>query len=297
MTGDRTSARIDKDFLGRAISGRCPVAGDDPQPWTYSGHLLWYVQLAHCAHPAVPDRWGYLAECFVEEKLPDDPIPRMEFGHPSPDGRKMLRDWMELVAERHGRGWSCLRLLVEWMVFALGMAPEPPPELDEADHERLYRGLDLGPWLLNPSDYLGEAMAERAGSGKWNPHGFFPTPHSVVECMVQMTMADAPEDARRLTVNDPCLGTGRMLLHASNYSLRLSGVDIDRMVLDAALVNFALYAPWAVAPIPWLDADGDGCDGKPQQLPAPADAQPQDVSATTETTATATGTRQMKLFG
>ena len=51
-------------------------------------------------------------------------------------------------------------------------------------------------------------------------------------------------------VMEPCLGTGRMLLHASNYSLRLHGMDIDQTVLTAALVNGALYAPWMVRPFP-----------------------------------------------
>jgi hypothetical protein len=41
-----------------------------------------------------------------------------------------------------------------------------------------------------------------------------------------------------------------MLLHASNYSLRLFGVDIDPLLVKTALVNGALYAPWMVRPFP-----------------------------------------------
>jgi hypothetical protein len=54
---------------------------------------------------------------------------------------------------------------------------------------------------------------------------------------------------------DPCLGTGRMLLHASNYSLRLYGQDINETCVKASLVNGYLYAPWMVKPFPFLDRD------------------------------------------
>jgi hypothetical protein len=79
---------------------------------------------------------------------------------------------------------------------------------------------------------------------------FFPR-HNVVEMMAQMNFANAdPLKARSLTVNDPCMGTGRMLLHCSNCSLRLSGMDIDPQVIRAAKVNGALYAPWLIRPFP-----------------------------------------------
>lgn len=41
-----------------------------------------------------------------------------------------------------------------------------------------------------------------------------------------------------------------MLLHASNYSLRLYGVDVDALMVKRAVVSSALYAPWMVRPFP-----------------------------------------------
>ena len=41
-----------------------------------------------------------------------------------------------------------------------------------------------------------------------------------------------------------------MLLHASNFSLRLYGQDIDPLVVAVCKVNGALYAPWIVWPLP-----------------------------------------------
>jgi len=55
-------------------------------------------------------------------------------------------------------------------------------------------------------------------------------------------------------VMDPCAGTGRMLLAASNHSYRLHGCDINPTVIKVTLVNGFLYAPWLVRPFPFLDA-------------------------------------------
>lgn len=41
-----------------------------------------------------------------------------------------------------------------------------------------------------------------------------------------------------------------MLLHASNYSMRLYGQDKDGLVVDIAKINMAIYAPWGVCPLP-----------------------------------------------
>ena len=108
------------------------------------------------------------------------------------------------------------------------------------------------PLLERPYDYLGEYVAAGKAGG-WNPTGFYPTPHNVVECMVRMTMHDAPaegRDPRRLSVCDPAVGSGRMLLHTSNFSLCLYGQDIDPLAVAMCKVNGALYAPWLSFPLP-----------------------------------------------
>ena len=64
-----------------------------------------------------------------------------------------------------------------------------------------------------------------------------------------------PLATRLLTVCDSCVGTERLLLHASNFSLRLCGVDLDAMLCLclATLVNGFVLAPWLVKPLPFLD--------------------------------------------
>jgi hypothetical protein len=88
--------------------------------------------------------------------------------------------------------------------------------------------------------------------------------------MTRMTFAGGQEPAAKTC--DPCLGTGRMLLHSSSYSMRLYGMDINPTVIKVSLVNGYLYAPWLVKPFPFLDAElvyGDKLitiDGQQQTL-------------------------------
>ena len=72
--------------------------------------------------------------------------------------------------------------------------------------------------------------------------------------MTQMVMEGKDEETRVQTVCDPAVGTGRFLLTASNYSLRLYGQDIDPTMCMATLVNGYLFAPWLVRPFPFLDS-------------------------------------------
>jgi hypothetical protein len=118
-------------------------------------------------------------------------------------------------------------------------------------NEMLYRQVNLQPPLEKPHDYLGAFVAEHQAKG-WNPTGFYPTPHQVVECMVRITMHDSRADGRdprTLSVCDPAVGSGRMLLHASNHSLCVFGQDIDALAIAMCKINGALYAPWLSFPL------------------------------------------------
>jgi hypothetical protein len=66
--------------------------------------------------------------------------------------------------------------------------------------------------------------------------------------MTQMQFSGSKEHRLKKSM-DPCVGTGRFLLHASNHTLNLSGTDIDSTLCKATLVNGFLYAPWMVRPI------------------------------------------------
>ena len=231
------------DFL--AQHGRMPRVGDDIPPWHYRGWLGFYVQEIQRMHPAVPDRWGYLYETIARGRFLDQPIPKVQFTARSAEPEKNIEDLVK-IASSDG-AWTAFSRLVDFMCYGLGVS-EAVPDLSDEVSEALYRKLDVGPWLLHPWDYLGEYLSITKAHG-FNPNAFYPTPHPVVEAMVSMAMADV-RDARNKSVCDPCMGTGRMLLHASNYSMFLFGQDIDEFVLKIAKINGALYAPWMICPPP-----------------------------------------------
>lgn len=58
-----------------------------------------------------------------------------------------------------------------------------------------------------------------------------------------------------MTVCDPALGSGRQLMHASNFSVRLYGMDIDALVVKICLINGAMFVPWMSFPFPqkWFE--------------------------------------------
>jgi len=212
--------------------------------------LLPYVIQLHGRYPAVGNRWDYHLRTLEAGKLLDEPIPQVHFGEANNKVFTLLHDWAKLIGYDCG-GWSDFRTLLDWLCWGLALCKEEP-RLSEEVNEKLYRGVDLTPLLEQPYDYLGQHVANSKARG-WNPTGFYPTPHPVVELMVQMTMHDSKQEGRdscTLSVCDPCVGSGRMLLHASNISLNLFGQDIDPLAVAMCKINGVLYAPWMAFPLP-----------------------------------------------
>lgn len=246
---------------------RLPRLGDSPSPWRYRGWLLPYVFLIHELCPAVANRWGYYFRTVEAGKLLDEAIPQIAFGAPDQRVFSLLHDWSRLIGGDCG-GWSDFHMLLEWLSWGLSLGCHEP-HLAEAVNEKLYRQVNIGPLLQAPHDYLGDHVALGRARG-WNPTGFYATPHPVVECMVRMTLdrgRAGKRDPRTLSVCDPCAGSGRMLLHASNYSLNLWGQDIDPLAISMCKINGALYAPWLSFPISSAILGTDAASLSPEAKP------------------------------
>jgi len=229
--------------------GRVPKLGDSTPPWRFRGWFLHYVQEIQRLIPDVADRWGYLAETVEAGRYLDAPIPRIKFCGEGDrilaEGDKNIQATINCFAQG---SWEGLHRFVEWLGFALGVSKDYPAGVPDSDAEKAYQTFDAGLWLLHPHDYLGRHIAMTRGNRGWNPNAFYPTPHCVVDTMVKMQFADETRDLRGLSVCDPCVGTGRMLLHASNYSMNLHGMDIDPLMVAITKINGAVYAPWLVCP-------------------------------------------------
>lgn len=120
-----------------------------------------------------------------------------------------------------------------------------------------YKTFNLGLFLKYPHDYLGDFAAEMVGNGKNNPTAYFPTPMNVCVMIAKMTMIDANKTS---SVCDPCVGSGRLLMVASNYSINIYGMDIDFRILQICKANMWMYVPWGVVK---FEIEGLESRGKP----------------------------------
>lgn len=231
--------------------GRLPRIGDDHDPWLFRGWLLPYLALCE-ADPRVSPRYDYVTRTIEAGGLLDEPIPQCRFvsehAVEAKEGMKMLEK-IVAIAEQRGRYSRGIETVLEWLGFATGVS-DKPSEIERDDQEQMYRTFDCGKWLVAPTDYIGEYMAA-TGVGK--AAAFFPTPMTICTMMAMMTHGDG--DHRTKTVMDCAVGTGRTLLAASNYSLRLFGQDINYLCVLACKINFAFFAPWHLIPTSLFPAE------------------------------------------
>jgi hypothetical protein len=262
--------------------GRLPFLGESPQPWEYRGWLLWHVQLADY-HPNAPGRWRYYMRTMEAGRLLAEPIPHIDFanygGALVDKGRAELARYVDRIFHEVG-SWSAFPLFLDWMQWGLATSNEPP-RMSAALNEWLYRNVNLEHWLVEPFDYFGHHYQE--GKGRWNPTAFYLTPHNVCEMMARMVFHDVgterlPDgrDPRTVTVCDPCVGSGIQLLHASNYSFCLYGMDIDATCCAITKINGALYVPWLTFPFPQRILNVSDLPAPPPALlPVPEEYRPE----------------------
>ena len=200
-------------------------------------------------------RWKYWIEAREANKLPDRPIPIVTFGHDGnhvekSSGWRHISDCLELIDPYDG-GSNRVELFLDWLLYGFGLHAQKtlPQGMSHETSMKLYQFFDLAILMAFPYDYWGEILSFSSFGKRL---GFYPTPHNVVELMVKVGMM---QHNITDTVLDPCVGTGRMLLHASNHSVQLYGMDINGLVLKAALVNGYCYAPWMVKPFSFLDPE------------------------------------------
>jgi len=232
------AAKAKRPWMGRGWMLQYLLAGD---PIFTAGRWDWWLSVEGIPEGPIP-YLGFVSPSFDTEPVDlKDKIP-VKFGRLTPDGAyRHLRG----LLDKMGDSWGSLRFLMEWLAYGLGVEDEMPTGEPDESHEMLYREFQLPRLQAARADVFGRLFSENIGGG-WNPNAFFPTPANVIECMVQMTMHDGMDKID--SVCDPCCGTGRMLLHASNYSVNLWGMDIDRMCVLATKINAALFMPWLIAP-------------------------------------------------
>ena len=201
------------------------------------------------------ERWAYWFETLEAGKLLNKPIPRLHILAGFDQGNEVKKMLMKCLDDNraHAQGVRLADFL-EWLLWGFGYPEqeERSKKVDERLSELWNKTLNLGLLMKYPKDYFGDIYADERSPTSNRRSGFFPTPHAICECMVRMNFEGQREDTRSLSVCEPCSGTGRMLMHASNYSLNLWGMDIDYVCVLACKVNGYLYMPWLVRPASWL---------------------------------------------
>ena len=189
-------------------------------------------------------RWSYWIASLQYGKPLDCPIPQTDFlGQGDTETFKNINTCLE-VAREHGFR-EALWKFCDWLLWGFNRHEiRSLPDLPERVLATWYRTFNLNLWLEHPYDYLGEIAAEHYGAGKRNRTGYYPTPMDVSKIMAMMIFTKEQEPTE--SVLDPCVGSGRLLMVASNYSLNLWGMDIDTNILKICTINMAVYVPWAI---------------------------------------------------
>lgn len=178
-------------------------------------------------------RWQWYSSIMLLKEIPTEPLPQMDFvdDHDS-RAKKLVMSLLNIN--------TSLDDVLNYLLHVFGHPGfEEPPKTEIS--------FPIEEALLLDRDLFGDVYSEVMGNGLRSGTGYFPTPQNICNMMIEMTMADCELTN---TVNDPCVGSGRMLLSASNKSLFLSGNDVNPTCVKMTLVNGYFFAPWIALPPP-----------------------------------------------
>lgn len=220
------------------------------RPAAEKTHFGWMREMLWKIEGMFFKRWEYWLNALERWEVPKEPIPKISFlpQTTSENGHPRVMENIDFCMRPFQINTSPM-VLIKWLLWSFGdqSIPEKPREMTNEMEEHWYRSFELNRFYEAPGDSMFPIYAKQ----KTGVAAFFPTPSPIAQMMAEMTFGTMDgEEAKIATVNEPCCGTGIMLLHASNYSLRLSGQDVsDDMVLMTKL-NSWIYIPWVAMPAP-----------------------------------------------
>ncbi len=178
-------------------------------------------------------RWQWYCELLLLKKIPKEPLPQTHFVDDS-DGRAKK---LVLSLLKNNTSFNDVLNVLLHLFGHAGYEQVEPKNVDFPLEEALRLDRDI----------FGDAYSETMGKSLRSGTGYFPTPQNICNMIVEMTLSNCQLTN---TVNDPCVGSGRMLLSASNKALFLYGNDINMTCVKMTLLNGYLFAPWLVIPPP-----------------------------------------------
>lgn len=191
-------------------------------------------------------RWSFWSDILQKGTIAGSgPIPQIEWTDPWAPAADATKKMFANCLNHHEAN---IDNFADWLLWGLAGSHEKP-RISEKLNEHYYREFDLFLVMDNPTDYLSNVLCDETGKGYKSGLGYFPTPFTVTQMMVQIAHGDGdPDQKKRQTVLDPCVGCGAMLLPASNYFLRGYGQDISGIAVKLCTIQMYWYAPWYARP-------------------------------------------------
>lgn len=188
-------------------------------------------------------RWQWWALVLLTKRLPPLPYPKIGFATQFPDHAGPMRMIRECLRPPDARFEDFL----DWILFGCGGfdTKQLPRGLTPSLARHWEATFDLALLLREPGDWLGHYYETVVASPSMKSStGFFSTPMSLCHLMVELHRPGLMD-----SVHEPCCGSGRMLMAASNYSINLSGTDINPTLVKICQANAWLYMPSVVLPL------------------------------------------------
>jgi hypothetical protein len=148
-------------------------------------------------------RWQYWEQTLLDLKIPDEPIPHVQFlSTPHRETVKHIAAMLKRAEQRGIRHNQAFESLVVWMLHGLG-DPEfkeyetadqmPDVRVDVEVLDYWYENFELGRLQMYQYDYMAH-FAQGAENRNYNPYegfGFFATPMTLARMMADVTFSGA----------------------------------------------------------------------------------------------------------
>lgn len=211
----------------------------------------WLRPYAFLSETVINGRWAYWHDIRITQEVAGKPIPQLHFYKSHDKEYKITADMIKKCLKNpysnYYDNYKTFTDFIDWLLYSWGSSLVKEINIAAETQKYWYENFNADLMFLYPSDYFVEIASELYSGKGFNSNMFYPTPANIVECMVQMVYANVdPEEAKYLTVNEPCCGSGIMLLYQSNYSLRLTGQDISLLMVKLTTLNGYFYIPWLV---------------------------------------------------
>lgn len=200
----------------------------------------------------ISGRWAHLLATGPSCPAICGHMAKEHFFHPETPA--LLKKLEELARRSHMSRGQAFEDWVTAMVSALAAETKEAEYLAIVERNKKgkpgKRGVDLTGEMFaelllamekNEGDVLGDLFE---GAISYGENGLFLTPESLAQCMARLSLDEAvnPPNDGPVYVNDPCCGTGRMLLEAAkvNPRVELVGQDVDPRCARITAINLGL---------------------------------------------------------